>query len=94
MTFLSYKYLEEHGFVCSWPKEHNFHCTFSKYNEDITRSICLVSNICPVSSIRHNENYKVWFFGPTSEGGYSTVDTGIVIVTVEELETLMKFLNY
>ena len=93
MTPLTQSYLEDLGFILSWGQEHSYRAQYSKYYENVTRAIKLVSQTDSISSLRGQSDniFDVWFFGQSTNGYYSEIDSHMSISSKEELETLLSY---
>ena len=87
------EFLTEKGFNKQWSCEHNYRTQFTKYFDEVERSISLVS-IEPFGIEEEYTKFDVWFWGfDPNKMIYCDLDSHIQISTTEELEFLLKLLR-
>lgn len=92
MAQLTQSYLEGLGFQLSWSRDHGYRAQYTKYDEDVTRAIILISQTDCIEALREQDGdiYDVWFFGESTRGQYSEIDSYMTISSQEELESLLS----
>ena len=92
MAQLTQSYLEGLGFQLSWSRDHGYRAQYTKYDEDVTRAIILISQTDSISALsgQPDELFDVWFYGQSTQGQYSEIDSYMTISSQEELESLLS----
>lgn len=98
MTRLTHEYLEEQGFHQHESMSHNYRSGFTRYYDEVDRSITFLSTLSIYNGVRENyenEEFDVYFWGRNTDRGnqYAEIDSHLRISTVEEFETLINMLR-
>ena len=86
------EFLTEKGFNKHWNRDHNYRTQFTKYFDEVRRSISLVS-VEPFGIEEEYTKFDVWFWGEDFDKGYCELDSHMQIATTEELEFLLNLLR-
>ena len=98
MARLTREFLEANGFSAGQSRDHNYRTGYTRWYDDVERSITFLSTLDIVDYVRdnfENERFDVYFWGHDIDhnGRYAQVDSHLTISTVEELNTLMAMLR-
>ena len=86
------EFLTNLGFSLSWRCDHGYRSQFTKYFDNVERSISLIS-VKPLGIEDEYTKFDVWFWGKDPEKGYCELDSHLQISTTEELEFLLSLLR-
>lgn len=93
MEHLTQTYLEIAGFGLSWSKDHGYKAQYTKYDKDIKKAIILVSKDSFFGESSDDETFEVWFWENISDRDAIEFDSGKTISTVDELESILCYLE-
>ena len=86
------EFLIEKGFNKQRSSEHDYRTQFTKYFDEVERSIILVS-VKPSGIEDEYTKFDVWFWGEDHYDGYCELDSHLQVSTTEELEFLLNLLR-
>jgi hypothetical protein len=94
MERLTGEFLIENGFLDHHRSQFNFRNEYTRYYDDVERSISFVSR-STIFDNTDDELFDVYFWGHNLDNGseYATIDSHLSISTVEEFNVLMSMVR-